>query len=209
MDLAPVIGIDPGTTHSGWVVLSQRGTVEVAAASMPNHEVVDLLGRSPRERGYLIAIEWMSSFGMAVGGEVFETCRWIGRMQQAWHEPEAVALISRVEVKLQLCGTARAKDPNVRRALIDLYEPSGGGPCPQIGTARKRGPLYGVHMHAWSALAVAVVASGRAARAAASAVPAFMGETPLERLARPDFEERSRTRREELEAGFDSRWPGE
>ncbi len=182
VSLAPVIGIDPGTTQSGWVMLSPAGKVEVAGV-MPNHEVIDLLGRAPRERGFAVAIEWISSYGMAVGREVFETCRWVGRMQQAWHEPEAVTLITRAEVKLQLCRSARAKDPNVRQALIDLFQPTGGGTCPQIGTSKKRGPLYGVHSHAWSALAVAVVASGRAARAAATSVPAFMGETALERIA--------------------------
>lgn len=176
-----IIGLDPGTTVSGIVVLSAAGNV-VESAVLPNARVLARLADG-RDEASMLAIEWIQSYGMAVGHEVFETCRWVGRFQQAWHAPEAALLIPRGEVKLALCRSSRAKDANVRQALIELYQPTGGGNCPQIGTAKKRGPLYGVHTHAWSALAVAVVASGRVARAAAVAVPAFMGLTPLERLA--------------------------
>lgn len=180
--MARVIGLDPGTTHSGIVALSSAGDV-VESAVWSNAKVLQRLADAQPDDGTLLAIEWIQSYGMAVGREVFDTCRWVGRFQQAWHTPGDVVLIPRGEVKVALCHSARAKDPNVRQALIDLYQPTGGGACPQIGTAKKRGPLYGVHTHAWSALAVAVVASGRVARAAATAVPGFMGMTPLERMA--------------------------
>jgi hypothetical protein len=177
-----ITGIDPGTTHSGVVVLSDAGHV-LQAGVLPNEQVLQWLGEAAPDMDMQLAIEWISSYGMAVGREVFETCRWVGRFQQVWHAPEAVTLITRGEVKLQLCHSSRAKDPNVRQALIDLYQPTGGGSCPQIGTTKQRGPLYGVSSHAWSALAVAVVASGRAAKANREMVAAFMGETPLERIA--------------------------
>jgi hypothetical protein len=45
----------------------------------------------------------------------------------------------------------RAKDPNVRQALLDKIGP--------VGTKKNPGPLYGVSGHGWSALAVAVYAS--------------------------------------------------
>jgi hypothetical protein len=77
---------------------------------------------------------------------------------QAWRNPKAVRLIYRRDVKLRLCGTVKAKDANVRQALIDMFPKTGGGKIPQIGTKAQPGPLYGVASHAWAAVAVAVTA---------------------------------------------------
>jgi hypothetical protein len=95
-----------------------------------------------------IAIEWIESYGMAVGQDVFRTVFQIGRMQQ---QLGAVRLIPRRDVKLTLCGSARAKDTNIRQALIDAIGP--------VGTKKNPGPLYGVTGHYWAALAVAYTAS--------------------------------------------------
>jgi hypothetical protein len=97
-----------------------------------------------------LAIEAIASYGMPVGAEVFNTCIFVGRFQQAWRDPNAVRLIYRRDVKLLMCGSARAKDANIRQALIDKLGP--------VGTKAAPGPLYGVKSHAWAALAVAVTA---------------------------------------------------
>lgn len=102
-----------------------------------------------------LAIEMIASYGLAVGREVFETCVWIGRFQQAWRQPSDVRLVYRRDVKLHLCGSPRAKDANIRQALIDKVGPQ--------GTKKAPGPTYGVRSHAWAALGVAVtVADNRA-----------------------------------------------
>ena len=98
----------------------------------------------------VLAIEMIASYGMAVGREVFETCVWVGRFHQAWRDPAGVKLIYRQAVKLHLCNSPRAKDANIRRALIDLLGPQ--------GTKNSPGPTYGVSSHAWAALGVAVTA---------------------------------------------------
>ncbi len=59
----------------------------------------------------------------------------------------------RREVKLHLCGTARAKDNNIRAALLDRF---GGSRSVAVGTAKHPGPLYGIRSHEWAALALAV-----------------------------------------------------
>ena len=87
---------------------------------------------------------------MAVGDDSLQTLIWTGRFQQWARNPEAVILVKRSAVKLHLCGSARAKDPNVRQALIDRL----GAP----GTKKNPGPTYGVSSHGWAALAVAVTA---------------------------------------------------
>lgn len=138
-----VLAIDPGTTESGWV--EYDGSRILASGVMPNHEMLKhVIGHRARR----LAIEMIASYGMAVGKEVFETCLWIGRFMQASHLRDGVELVYRKDVKMHLCGTPRAKDANIRQALIDKLGPQ--------GTKKAPGPTYGVKSHAWSALAVAV-----------------------------------------------------
>jgi hypothetical protein len=59
-----------------------------------------------------------------------------------------VSRIPRLKVKLHLCHDSRAKDANIRAALIDRF----GKP----GTKKNPGALYGVTRDLWSALAVAI-----------------------------------------------------
>ena len=58
---------------------------------------------------------------MPVGAEVFETVYWSGRFAEAYGV-EHVERITRVDVKMHLCHTSRAKDGNIRQALIDRLE---------------------------------------------------------------------------------------
>lgn len=144
-----ILAIDPGTTESGWVTFREGKVVDCGV--MPNHDLlrcIPLLGNWSDT----LAIEMVASYGMAVGREVFETCVWIGRFQQSWHIPDSARLVYRRDVKLHLCGNAKAKDPNIRQALLDLIGPA--------GTKKQPGPTYGVKSHAWAALAVAVTVAG-------------------------------------------------
>jgi hypothetical protein len=99
------------------------------------------------ESGFPVACEMVQCFGMPVGREVFETVLQIGRMQQAF---QVMRLIPRIDIKIHICNHARAKDPNVRQALLDKLGP--------VGTKSHPGPCYGIASHLWSALAVAVTA---------------------------------------------------
>lgn len=149
-----ILAIDPGTEQSGWCIYHpERGVL--GAGVKPNDVMLYEIRHSCAE---VLALEMVASYGMAVGKEVFETVRWIGRFQQTWRRPDDTMLIYRRDVKLHLCNSARAKDANIRQALLDRFPRAGGGKTPQIGTKAKPGPLYGVSSHAWSALAVAVTA---------------------------------------------------
>lgn len=140
-----LLAIDPGTTESGWAQIV-RGKV-LQSGVCPNDEMLRFVQAIECDA---LAIEMIASYGMAVGKEVFETVRWIGRYQQAWRDPEAVMLIYRKDVKQHICHNTKAKDANIRAALIDLLGPQ--------GTKRNPGPTYGVKSHAWAALAVGVTA---------------------------------------------------
>lgn len=150
-----ILAIDPGTTESGWALVDGVDVIASGVRSNENTlEYLRYLGKP--SNGMQLAIEMIASYGMPVGREVFETCVWIGRFVQAWHTPDDVKLVYRKDVKMHFCGTPRAKDANVRQAIIDLYPAVGGGKCPQIGVKAKPGPLFGVSSHAWPALGVAL-----------------------------------------------------
>jgi len=114
------LAIDPGNERSAYVVLDGSRLLDRGIAA--NAAVLDLVGRrvgrwSAGARPNHLAIEMIASYGMPVGREVFDTCVWIGRFVQAWKGPHTY--VYRREVKLHLCGHTRAKDGNVRAALIN------------------------------------------------------------------------------------------
>jgi hypothetical protein len=101
-----------------------------------------------------LVIEMIASYGMPVGREVFETCLWIGRFVECWCGP--YTLVYRREVKSFICGDSKAKDSNIRQAIIDRY----GGKDVAIGKKKSPGPLYSLTGDLWQALAVGVTWHG-------------------------------------------------
>jgi hypothetical protein len=151
-----ILAIDPGSEQSAYVAYANGRPVNFG--KVPNdwllqrlrdQQCLDATGVFGQSQH--VTIEMIASYGMPVGSEVFDTCVWIGRFIEAWRG--SYTLMFRREVKLHLCGQARAKDPNVRQALIDRFGP---GREKAIGTKKQPGPLYGVSADVWSALAVAV-----------------------------------------------------
>jgi len=154
MPVTNIIGLDPGTTQSAWCWL-ENGKVK-AFELEPNGRVLAFLelSRVWATPAPVLVVERIESYGMSVGTTIFETVWWSGRFHQIY-QGQAERLTRRA-IKLHLCGTARAKDANVRQALLDRFSPSGGGKTPQVGVKAKPGPLYGVSRDIWAALAVAV-----------------------------------------------------
>lgn len=103
----------------------------------------------------VLAIERIASMGMPVGDEVFETCVWTGRFMQAY-SPNNVTRITRGQVKMNLCNSMRAKDANIRQALIDRLG--------VVGKKSQPGPLWGISGDLWSALGVAITYQDMKAR---------------------------------------------
>jgi hypothetical protein len=145
-----LLALDPGTDRTAWIALDLSSRRPLGFGIEPNDELLGRLRRGGRAFD-LVVIEKVESFGMAVGAEVFETVFWSGRFAEAV-DPTPVERIGRKTVKVALCGDPRAKDPNVRQALIDRY----GGKASAIGTKASPGPLHGVAKDVWAALAVGV-----------------------------------------------------
>ena len=144
--MTTILAIDPGTTRSAW--LQFDGTRPGAFGITAN----DVLANALRSGGLpdVVVIEKIESYGMAVGAEVFDTVFWAGRFAEAANRVPVVMLPRRV-VKLALCGDSRAKDANIRQALLDRF-----GGSAAVGRKAAPGPLYGIHRDVWSALAIAV-----------------------------------------------------
>lgn len=142
-----LIAIDPGTEQSA--VLTWNGTSAQDAVILDNAGVRDWLAfeadRLP------LYVEMVACYGMPVGREVFETCLFIGQLKEIWEQKGLpFTLVYRRDVKTHICGSMKAKDSNIRQALIDRLG--------VVGTKKRPGPLHGVSSHLWAALGVAVYA---------------------------------------------------
>lgn len=113
----------------------------------------ELLQKLKNETYDYFVIENIASYGMAVGREVFDTCIWIGRFWQA-ATAEVKDYIYRKEEKINLCGSMKAKDTNIRLALIDRFAKFDF----KNGKGTKKNPdtFYGFRADIWAAMAVGV-----------------------------------------------------
>lgn len=145
-----LLAIDPGPDQSAFVRYDLETRAPVEWAKLPNDTLLTAIGAMEADE---LAIEMIASYGMPVGAETFDTCVWIGRMIERWAAPGWM-LVYRREVKLHLCGNVRAKDGNVRQALIDRYD----GKALAVGRKASPGPLYGISGDVWAALGVAITA---------------------------------------------------
>jgi hypothetical protein len=172
-----ILGIDPGTTHSAWILIR---TDTGAPQAWWHTENAILLGclrgnmtpfsstKAPQPAGCMltdamIAIEEITPRRQQfLGQETLDTARWVGRFQEAasahgWGS--RVQLIRRLDVVVHFCGRAvKGADAVIHDALIDWYGPT---KAKAVGLKHSPGPLYGVTKHIWQALAVAVYVNER------------------------------------------------
>jgi hypothetical protein len=134
-----ILAVDPGTDQSAFVLWDSHAKEILNKGILKNIQMVAYIQQTEFND---LVIEMIASYGMPVGKEVFSTCVWIGRFYQASLYP--CHLIYRKEVKMHLCGNMRAKDPNIRQALIDM-----------LGKEATKG----VSKDVWAALAVAITYS--------------------------------------------------
>ncbi len=153
-----ILGLDPGTTKTGFAIYDDLNHKVLSAGVWDNEMILNefmATGTFDEVQFDECACEWIESFGMAVGKSTFETVWWIGRYYQRVNHTR----VTRKEVKLAMCNSLRAKDSNIRRAILDRFGKTGGGKTPEVGTTKQPGPLFAVSSHAWSALAVALTYS--------------------------------------------------
>ena len=140
-----ILAIDPGNIESAYVIMD-KDYRPLEFGKVKNEELLAITYRPGFDT---VVIEMVASYGMAVGATVFETCVWIGRFwERACQKGYEINKIYRKDVKINLCGSMKAKDANIRQALIDRFGP--------VGTKKNPGWFYGFKADIWSACAVGV-----------------------------------------------------
>lgn len=150
-----ILGIDPGTEKTGWVIYDTE-----------NHSIIDkgidlnetVLRTIISKEADTVAIEMIASYGMPVGKETFETVYWIGRFTEVaiGLDRSVYRYYKKTDINPSICFNSKANDSTIRRALLDMFPKTGGGSEPSIGTKKQQGSLYGFNSHMYPALAVAL-----------------------------------------------------
>lgn len=151
-----LLAIDPGDVYSAYVVVDYATIKPLKFGKIPN----EMLRNKLQDLVYTYsikeaAIEIIKSYGMAVGDTVFETCMWIGRFSEVLEQLSVkVAYICRADEKMTICHNMKAKDSNIRTALIDLFAKHDfkNGK----GTAEDPDWFFGFSADMWAAYAVSV-----------------------------------------------------
>lgn len=142
-----ILAIDPGNEESAFVVLDVN-LKPIKFGKVKNEELIDIVGMES-QLNEIVVIEMVACYGMAVGKTVFDTCVWIGKFaERAEHMDASVNYIYRKDEKMNLCHTMRAKDSNIRQALIDRFG--------VVGKKKSPGFFYGFKKDIWAAMAVGV-----------------------------------------------------
>lgn len=157
-----LLAIDPGDTKSAFCFVDIDTYEPIYFAKEDNKDVMQhicnyIQGSSTASPVKVehVAVEMISSYGMAVGKSTFETCVQIGRFAERL-EPLGcqVDYIYRKDEKMCICGQMKAKDSNIRRALIDRFAEfdfENGK-----GTKKKHDWFYGFKADIWQSYAVAI-----------------------------------------------------
>lgn len=145
-----ILAVDPGNVESAYVLMDSETYNPIEFGKIKNEELLIKLDFLKYDK---LIIEMIASYGMAVGATVFDTCVWIGRFVQA-RKCYDYEYIYRKDEKMNLCHSMKAKDSNIRQALIDRFAKfdfKNGK-----GNKKQQDWFYGFSKDVWSSYAVGV-----------------------------------------------------
>lgn len=147
-----ILALDVGTTESGFCLMQEQTYMPLRFGKISNEELLGIV--KTEEYGKLV-YEAFASYGMAVGQSTIKSIEWNGRfIQCAVDRGIPVFPIFRKDEKINLCGSMKAKDANIRQALIDRFAKFDF----KNGKGTKNNPdwYYGFSKDSWSANAIGV-----------------------------------------------------
>lgn len=148
-----ILALDVGTTESGFCLVEVETYKPLKFGKIANEELLQIVKTEDYE---LLVYEKFASYGMAIGESTIKSIEWNGRyIQSALDRNINTYPVLRKDEKLCLCGTMRAKDSNIRQALIDRFAKFDF----KNGKGTKKNPdwLYGFKADIYAAYAVAIV----------------------------------------------------
>lgn len=123
-----ILSIDPGNRYSGVVIYDPEKSALLYNNTFDDeNELLISFVRSlaPPFAAYDVSrviVEGIKTYGMAVGDDVFATCMWIGELRRVCKDMRLpFQLVYRKTYVTHLTGSPRAKDSNVRAALIERW----------------------------------------------------------------------------------------
>tara|TARA_R110000851_G_scaffold301587_8_gene458223 strand:- start:676 stop:1152 length:477 start_codon:yes stop_codon:yes gene_type:complete len=136
-------GIDPGTYKSALVGIDEEFKVifKQYASNLEIEKTLETLNQK-----HTLCIEFVQSYGMAVGQTTFLTVRAVGRFEKAFGDDANIYLYTRPTILSHITGGVRGKKKTQVIQSLKL----------RFGEAKKGQPLEGISNHLWDALAVAV-----------------------------------------------------
>lgn len=135
--------IDPGPTQSGFCVVEGKEISVLQAGVVENYALLTILAV---EKYDVLGIEMPVCYGGMGGGDIYHTCRWVGRFEQC--SSAHVSLVSRPDVLGHVAGKRNAKKGMAWECMKERF----GEP----GTKSAPGKLYGIKDHARDAFEGAV-----------------------------------------------------
>lgn len=152
-----ILSIDPGNQESAYVLMNESDLRPIEFGKFSN-ENVRVEVRRLFQKHYpkvTVVIEMVAHYGkdMHAGKEVFDTCVWIGRFYEMFGDGWAEYVYRRDE-KINLCGSMKAKDADITRALIDRFAKHDFKRGK--GTIKNPDWFYGFKEDIWQAYAVGV-----------------------------------------------------
>ena len=153
-----ILAIDPGNVESAYCIIDKHDLKPLEKQKVKNEHLLNLIQNIDEKCLKNTCIEMIGHYGsgMPAGKSVFDTCLWIGRFSQVILDRTGTlpSYIMRSEEKMCLCGNTRAKDSNIRQALIDRFAKfdfKNGK-----GTKKNQDWFYGFSFDCWQAYAVGI-----------------------------------------------------
>lgn len=141
-----VLALDVGTTETGACLIEYPSYRPVDFGKLDNEELMNIVGNGNYD---ILVYEEFQCYGMPIGQSTIKSITWNGRyIQKALDLGKTVDFVYRKDEKINLCKTMKAKDSNIRQALIDRFG--------DVGNKQAPGFFYGFKKDIWSAYAVGV-----------------------------------------------------
>lgn len=150
-----ILAFDPGNEYTAYCLIGDD-RMPVEHGKVPNAEALEYIYKfynTHVQELDAVVIEMVASYGMAVGASVFWTCVMIGRITEASASIGCKTdYIYRIEEKTTICHDSKAKDANIRQALIDRFARHDK----KNGKGTKKNPdwFYGFAKDVWQSYAV-------------------------------------------------------